>query len=211
MKPVSLTVAGVTKEFNRRLIFRDVSFALQPGRSIAITGRNGSGKSTLVKIICGLLSATRGSVAYAINGTPMTAEVIHNHIGLVSPYLQMYDEFSGLENLEILSSVRADNEVTGDMIEESIRTAGLWERRRDFVRTYSSGMKQRLKYAFAIVHRPEVLILDEPTANLDAEGIAMVEGCVELQRSSGLLIVATNDAQEATWCSERLELGNGSR
>ena len=67
MKPLSLTVTGVTKEFNRRLIFRDVSFALQPGRSIAVTGRNGSGKSTLVKIVCGLLSATRGTVTYSMN------------------------------------------------------------------------------------------------------------------------------------------------
>jgi heme exporter protein A len=211
MKPLSLTVTGVTKEFNRRLIFRDVSFALQPGRSIAVTGRNGSGKSTLVKIVCGLLSATRGTVTYSMNGSPIEVEAIRNHIGLVSPYLQMYDEFSGLENLEVLSRVRADKEVTSEMIGEALQTVGLWERRKDFVRTYSSGMKQRLKYAFAIVHHPEVLVLDEPTSNLDTEGISMVERCVERQRSSGLLIVATNDAEEVNWCSDRVELGNARK
>ena len=123
----------------------------------------------------------------------------------------MYDEFSGLENLEVLSRVRADKEVTSEMIGEALQTVGLWERRKDFVRTYSSGMKQRLKYAFAIVHHPEVLVLDEPTSNLDTEGISMVERCVERQRSSGLLIVATNDAEEVNWCSDRVELGNARK
>jgi heme exporter protein A len=207
MTPVSLTVDGVAKEFNRRTIFRDVSFSLRSGESLAVTGRNGSGKSTLVKIICGLLSPTRGSLAYVVDGKPIEVDALKDHIGLVSPYLQMYDEFTGLENLEVLSRIRADHDITADVIADAVRNVGLWDRRNDFVRTYSSGMKQRLKYAFAMLHRPEVLILDEPTSNLDAEGIVMVERCVKEQSSRGMLIVATNDSDEATWCSQRVVLG----
>jgi heme exporter protein A len=207
MTPVSLTVDGVAKEFNRRSIFRDVSFSLRSGESLAVTGRNGSGKSTLVKIICGLLSPTRGSLAYVVDGKPIEVDALKDHIGLVSPYLQMYDEFTGLENLEVLSRIRADHDITAALIADALRNVGLWDRRNDFVRTYSSGMKQRLKYAFAMLHRPEVLILDEPTSNLDAEGIVMVERCVKEQSSRGMLIVATNDSDEATWCSQRVVLG----
>jgi len=208
MTSVSLTVDAVTKEFNRRSIFRDVSFSLRSGESLAITGRNGSGKSTLVKIICGLLSPTRGSVAYVVDGKSIEVDAIKDHIGLVSPYLQMYDEFTGLENLEVLSRIRADHDITDAVITDALKNVGLWERRNDYVRTYSSGMKQRLKYAFAMLHRPEVLILDEPTSNLDAEGIAMVERCVKEQSSRGMLIVATNDPEEATWCVQRVVLGS---
>ena len=208
MTSVSLTVDAVTKEFNRRSIFRDVSFSLRSGESLAITGRNGSGKSTLVKIICGLLSPTRGSLAYVVDDKSIEVDAIKDHIGLVSPYLQMYDEFTGLENLEVLSRIRADHDITDAVITDALKNVGLWERRNDYVRTYSSGMKQRLKYAFAMLHRPEVLILDEPTSNLDAEGIAMVERCVKEQSSRGMLIVATNDPEEATWCVQRVVLGS---
>jgi heme exporter protein A len=207
MSALRLTGAGVTKEFNRRTIFRDVSFSLSQGESLAITGRNGSGKSTLVKVIAGLISATRGKVEYSTDGKPLDAEDLRYHIGLVSPYLQLYDEFSGEENLELLSKIRSDVGIDASRIREVLETVGLWERKSDYVRTYSSGMKQRLKYAFAVLHRPSLLILDEPTSNLDHDGIAMVKKVVDEQKRSGVLIVATSDADEAGWCSANIELG----
>jgi heme exporter protein A len=207
MSSMTLSLSGVTKEFNRRSIFRDVSFSLEGGDSLAVTGRNGSGKSTLVKIVCGLLSPTRGTIEYVNDGKSIEGEDVRNHIGLVSPYLQLYDEFSGMENLELLSAIRSDRNLENGRIEEALNDVGLWERRNDFLRTYSSGMKQRLKYAFAVVHRPDILILDEPTSNLDKDGIEMVIRRVSEQQKSGILIVATNDAEEATWCAKKVELG----
>lgn len=207
MRQISLSVQAITKEFNRRSIFKDVTFALNGGDSIAITGRNGSGKSTLVKIVSGLLSPTRGTVEYQRDNKPVQAESLRGLLGLVSPYLQLYDEFTGFENLNILSTIRTDTGVSKEDIEARLQQVGLWERRKDFVRTYSSGMKQRLKYAFALLHQPAVLILDEPTSNLDHDGIDMVRKVVELQRSQGLLIVATNDENEAAWCTNQMMLG----
>jgi len=207
MNSMTLTVDKVAKEFNRRSIFRDVSFSLSQGQSLAITGRNGSGKSTLIKVIAGLLSATRGTVAYTVDGNSLNVEDLRYHIGLVSPYLQLYDEFSGSENLELLSKIRSDLGSDSKRIQEVLEAVGLWERRSDYVRTYSSGMKQRLKYAFAVLHRPSLLLLDEPTSNLDQNGITMVAQVVAEQNRSGILIVATNDADEAAWCSSSIELG----
>ena len=207
MSALRMIATGITKEFNRRTIFRDVSVSLSQGDSLAITGRNGSGKSTLVKVVAGLLSATRGKVEYSIDGKPLDIDNLRCHIGFVSPYLQLYDEFSGSENLELLSKIRSEVGIDRGRIQEVLETVGLWERRSDYVRTYSSGMKQRLKYAFAVLHRPSLLILDEPTSNLDHDGIAMVKKVVDEQKNQGVLIVATNDADEAGWCSANIELG----
>lgn len=208
MSAMTLSLTGVTKEFNRRSIFRDISFSLASRESLAITGRNGSGKSTLVKIICGLLSPTRGGVEYTLEGKRLVQDEISNHIGLVSPYLQLYDEFSGEENLELLSKIRSGRALHDGRIDDVLKNVGLWDRRRDFVRTYSSGMKQRLKYAFAVMHEPDLLILDEPTSNLDADGIEMVKRTVNEQLTGSILVVATNDAEEAMWCSRKLTLGD---
>jgi heme exporter protein A len=207
MSRMTIALTGVSREFNRRSIFRDVSFSLGTGDSLVITGRNGSGKSTLVKIVCGLLSPTRGSIAYTCDDKSIEHDNIRNHIGLVSPYLQLYDEFTGIENLELLSKIRSDKVLEEGRITQVLNDVGLWERRNDLLRTYSSGMKQRLKYAFALVHQPEILILDEPTSNLDAEGIDMVRRSVQEQKKRGILIVATNDADEAAWCEKRIDLG----
>lgn len=210
MSSMTLSLAGVAKEFNRRSIFRDVSISLSSRESLAITGRNGSGKSTLVKIMCGLLSPTRGSVEYTLEGKRIAQDEISNHIGLVSPYLQLYDEFSGAENLELLSKIRSGRALREGRIDEVLKNVGLWDRRKDFVRTYSSGMKQRLKYAFAVMHEPCILILDEPTSNLDSDGVEMVKHTVDDQLKGSILIVATNDAEEATWCSRKLTLGDNT-
>ncbi|MDH3252487.1 MAG: ABC transporter ATP-binding protein [Ignavibacteria bacterium] len=186
---------GLTKTFNRRVIFRDVSFALGIHQVLRVVGRNGSGKSTLVKIVAHTLSPTRGSVAFRTESSGAAGESPQRLIGLVSPYLQMYDEFSAYENLELGSRIRGLRPVN-ERMETLLSMVGLFARRHDAVRTYSSGMKQRLKYAFALVHTPPVLILDEPMANLDAEGMDIVRRIMEEQRREGILIVATNDLND---------------
>ncbi len=210
MNAMTLTLSNISKQFNRRSIFSDISFTLANGESLAITGRNGSGKSTLVKIVCGLLSPTGGTVEYSLEGKTISDELVGHHIGLVSPYLQLYDEFTGAENLELLAKIRSGRDPEAGRVDEVLSEVGLWERRRDFVRTYSSGMKQRLKYAFAVMHHPDVLILDEPTSNLDSDGIGIVKRMVSNQLRDSILLVATNDAEEANWCARKLSLSDKS-
>jgi len=185
-----LTATGLKKVFNRRTIFQNVSFSLEGKQTLLVTGRNGSGKSTLVKILCGLLSPTAGEVA--ISGSSLDGAERLAQIGMVAPYLQMYDEFSAEENIRFgltMRGLRPDEAA----IEGLLARVGLLSRKKDPVRAYSSGMKQRVKYAFALIHRPPILVLDEPMANLDTEGMRTVRGIMEEHRSAGLLIVATND------------------
>src|SRR5512140_364278 len=101
----TITATGIRKVFNRRTIFRDVSFGLAFGQTLLISGRNGSGKSTLVKIVAGVLSPTEGVVRLAGDGIDVAGA--HGlHIGLVGPYLQLYEEFTARENLELGLSLR---------------------------------------------------------------------------------------------------------
>jgi heme exporter protein A len=207
MNRVTIAATGVAKDFNRRSIFQNISFSLVSPSSLVITGKNGTGKSTLSKILAGLISSTRGSIIYTLNDKRVAIEIFKHHIGFVSPYLNLYDEFTALENLQLLSRIRATTQQNEDRMKELLSLVNLWKRRDDLVGTFSSGMKQRLKYAFALLHNPIVLILDEPTSNLDEEGVEFVQHMVKQQKEEGILIVATNDKEEACWCAQEICVG----
>jgi ABC-type multidrug transport system ATPase subunit len=117
----------------------------------------------------------------------------------------LYDEFSGYENLKIISEIRG---IPDTNIEPVLKRIGLWERRNDLLKIYSSGMKQRLKIAFSIIHEPLILFFDEPTSNLDAEGVKLVDSIAEEYKSKNILIIATNDEHERLLCSKEINLNN---
>ena len=202
---IAISGNNLKKSFNRRTIFENVSFSLEPRMTLLITGPNGSGKSTLVKMIGGILTPTDGELKVMSGGKGATS-VLHSLIGFVSPYLQMYEEFSTRENLKFALAVRGMKELYPEIPQllEDIQLSG---RLDDPVRTFSSGMKQRVKYAFALVHRPPILIIDEPMANLDSRGIEMVRHIMNRQKEKGILIVATNNITEVDRPDQRVDLG----
>ncbi|MEX2117818.1 MAG: ABC transporter ATP-binding protein [Bacteroidota bacterium] len=208
MRNIVLKAERVSKNFNRRNVLRDISFVLSPGESLAVTGKNGSGKSTLVKILAGLLSPTSGLVVFEGPESRLNQDEIRPLIGFVSPYLQLYDEFSAVEILDIVARIRMPGAYDQTRRRNLLEQFNLWGRKDDAVRTYSSGMKQRLKYVLALEHSPAILLLDEPTANLDEDGIGAVRSVVAEYGKSGALVVATNDAGEAGWCSSQLKVGS---
>jgi heme exporter protein A len=207
MSLMAITARDVVKIFDNREIFRGISFSLSSRSSLAITGRNGAGKSTLSKIIAGIMSPTGGFIECSAGKKRIPAEEYKRQIGFVAPYLNLYDEFTAIENLRILSSIRANTRQKGEMIKDALIYVGLWNRCDDPVGTFSSGMKQRLKYAFALLHQPSVLILDEPTCSMDEEGTSLVREVVKKQKENGILIIATNVKKEADWCDNELQLG----
>lgn len=196
--------SGIKKVFNRRTVFENVSFSIGPHQTLLITGRNGSGKSTLVKIISDVLSPTEGKIIVK-EGETIVTDSRSTLVGLVSPYLQLYDEFSAEENLWYTIALRGK---IPDIVHiySLLKRVFLLNRKDDPVRTYSSGMKQRLKYAFALAHSPHILVLDEPTSNLDTEGIAMVREIMSEHRETGILIVATNELSDVDRCDIQVDL-----
>jgi heme exporter protein A len=196
MKKLTFKSENIAKLYNRRVILENVSFSLTEGTAFAITGKNGSGKSTLVKILCGVLSPTRGSVEFSVDGKMIPYPDYYPHIGLVSPYLNMYEEFTADENLAFIAKVRnldARWQERGEML---LKEFSIYDHRKKEVRYYSSGMKQRLKYCAALLHQPELLVLDEPSSNLDQYGIEAVRKFMEIQKKNGILMFATNDAED---------------
>lgn len=205
MPLVSLHAENLTKTFSRRNVFSGVSVSVAQSQTLAIVGRNGSGKSTLVKILAGVLSATSGSVIITLDGRTVERAEAFNHVGFVAPYLQLYDEFTALENLVLFKRLRG-SVVDDSAIHELLKRVGLYNRKDDIVRTFSSGMKQRLKYGFALLHRPPILMLDEPRTNLDSEGIDVVYALIEEQRKHGLTIIASNDREDTALCDAVVSL-----
>jgi heme exporter protein A len=192
---MTLTATGLRKTFNRRVIFRDVSLEARTGQTVLISGRNGSGKSTLVKLLSRVLTPSAGTLTLAIDGREVDEAGWPEVVGLVSPYFQLYEEFTARENLELALTLRG-RRIDRPWNDELLAEVGLLPRANDAVRTFSSGMKQRVKLAFALTGRPAILFLDEPMTNLDAEGIALVRRIMTRQAERGILVVATNDTTD---------------
>jgi heme exporter protein A len=203
---VTFGCENIEKKFTNRLIFRGVNVSLESGSSLAVTGRNGSGKSTLVKILANLLKETSGKMSLKISGKEIQREKYYLHTGFVAPYLNLYDELTAFENLKFFSKLKAESKNSDNEIKELLEKVNLYKRRNDAVKSYSSGMKQRLKYAFAVLSDPELLILDEPRSNLDKEGIKLAYGIAEKQKERGILIIATNDREDTEICSAVLNI-----
>lgn len=197
----SLEAQQLNKSFGRRLIFNDLNFKFDKPDVYGISGPNGSGKSTLVKIIAGIISASKGKVIHLLNGKALAEENLHNYIGFVSPYLVLYEEFSTLENLKIFADVRG-TEFNKDRVDYLLNKFLLFKRKDDLLKTYSSGMKQRVKFIFALMHFPQLLVLDEPTSNLDEEGKSSVYEIVKEEAKTNIVIIASNERNDLELCNE---------
>jgi len=201
---LKLTIDGLAKEFPGRPVFSGISAIVKNGGRLVISGPNGSGKSTLVRILCAFNRPTRGTVILEIDDKPLTRLDIRPHIGLVSPDMLLYDELTALENLSFFSGV-SGNEFPLPDLERRLENIGLGGRGDDFVGSYSSGMKQRLKYCLALLRDPELLILDEPTANLDERGKELVDDIILSHK--GITIIATNEKSELEYGDQFIRLG----
>lgn len=198
---LSIRLEQVGHRFGTRRVFSGIGFEVAAGQVCTVTGPNGSGKSTLLRIVAGLLAASEGTVSVTVHGQAQTLRDRRHFLGYVSPDLTLYKELTAAENLQFFARLRGITLTRDDLIER-LTVVGLRGRGRDLVGTYSSGMRQRLKYAFALLANPPILLLDEPTANLDVSGIAIVESIVAAHRSrvgGGLTILATNEPRELEW------------
>ena len=197
----TLRAENLSKRFGPRKVFNNISFELSTGDSIAVVGPNGSGKSTMLMTLLGTYQPSRGSVTYLEDNASLNRDQTRPLTSLVSPYLNLYDNLSGEENLSFFATVSGLH-ITGQKLNGLLKKVGLEGRGEDLVRSYSSGMKQRLKYAAAILGDPAFLFLDEPTSNLDRDGKDIVFQIVEEFRSQAVLIIATNEEEEQSLASQ---------
>jgi heme exporter protein A len=201
--PTTLRFANVRRRFGRLSVLKGVSGAVEPGGMLLVTGANGSGKSTLLRCLSGLLAPDSGSIEYQENGAPLDVAERRLKVGVVAPDLAFYGELTVAENLDFFARLRRVSPDRGFAILDRLslptdRMAG----------ALSSGMRQRLRWAWALLHSPRLLLLDEPFQNFDAPGERTArELLAEHLSGGGLAVVANPSSLDFDHAAERLDLG----
>lgn len=190
MKPI-LQLKHVRKDIGKKTIIHDLSLDVFAGEVFGLLGPNGAGKTTTIRMIVGLMGITSGEVL--VNGISVTRdfEKAIEHVGAIVENPEMYKFLTGYQNL--VHYARMTKGVTKERIDEVVRLVGLEHRIHDKVKTYSLGMRQRLGLAQALLHRPSILILDEPTNGLDPAGIREIRDYLrKLAREERLAVVVSS-------------------
>ena len=195
-------VLNISKYFIRNhYIFRNLSLSFTNGDIIAITGANGSGKSTLLKVMTGVLSFSSGNIKVLKDGLDIHVSNLKEDIAMVSPYLNLYEEFTPYEHYKISADLRGIK-FDEDKLGKQLQLFKLRPHKNSPIRNFSSGMKQRMKFILALQSNPTILFLDEPTSNLDADGIESINKIIiEHAANGGAVIIATNEEREKSLCS----------
>jgi ABC-type multidrug transport system ATPase subunit len=189
---------GLEKRYGDRRVLRGVEFEIARGGFLLVTGPNGSGKTTLLRLCAGLAAPTRGELAVRVDRT---------RIGFLAHEPLLYRELTALENLDLygrLYRIPERRERIGMLLERF----GLWDERRTRAGSYSRGMLQRLALCRALLHDPDLLVLDEPFSSLDDEGAALLDRELEERRARAGFVVATHDPERVLpFATSRLALG----
>ena len=183
----AIELRGVARYFGERSALRDVSVRVPPGATLAVLGRNGAGKSTLLRILASLLRPHEGEVLVFGEPLPRRAFAVRGRVGLLAHEPLLYRELTGRENLEYHARLHG---VPTARVEEILEAVAMDRRAEDPVRLLSRGMVQRVAIARAVLHRPRLLLLDEPRANLDPAASELVEPLIG--RASGCTRVLTS-------------------
>ena len=197
-------VHDITKNFGSMTVLDNVNFSVKGGEFLTIVGPNGAGKTTLVKIMATLVNATGGMVEIGGFNVKKSPEKVRAIIGVISHNTYLYNELTAGENLKFFGKMYAIPEIVG-RVDEVLGETGLSDRKHDRVGTFSRGMKQRLSIARAILHKPSVLLLDEPYTGLDQQASASLERVLDSLTGSGITtIMISHDLTRSLALSDRV-------
>ena len=203
----------LARKFDGLVAVDDVTFRVEEGEVFGFLGPNGAGKTTTVRMLCCLISKTSGRARIADFevGNRADSEKIRKMIGLVPDNVGLYESMSAYDNLNFYGKLYDLGESQRkESIERFLKMLGLWEKRDAVVGTFSKGMKQKLAVARALIHDPQVLFLDEPTANLDPESAKTVRDFIlELKREKKTIFLNTHNLDEAQRICDRIAILNG--
>ncbi len=185
--PPAIELRGLARHFGERTALRDVTLTLADGATLAVLGRNGAGKTTLLRILASLLRPHDGMVRLFGEDLPARAYLVRGKLGLLGHEALLYRDLSGRENLQYHARL---HRIEPDRVDEVLAAVQMERRAADPVRLLSRGMIQRLAVARAVLHRPRLLLLDEPRANLDPAASELVEPLIG--RASGCTRVLTS-------------------
>lgn len=201
MSETSLSFDGIRRRFGRLSVLKGISGGAAAGEVLLVTGSNGSGKSTLLKCVAGLLAPDAGTIDYREGGRDLETAERRLRVGYVAPDLSFYEELTTLENLYFFARMR---KVPTRRCHDLLARVGLPEDR--LAGALSSGMRQRLRWAWALLHQPRLLLLDEPFQNFDAAGERVGRELLEEHLANGLAMVADPSGMDLPHVASHLHL-----
>jgi ABC-type multidrug transport system ATPase subunit len=200
---MTITLDNVGRRFNQEWIFRNIDYQFVSGNKYAILGPNGSGKSTLLNVILGSLSPSEGTIRYH-HHKEIVAEEIYRLSSFAAPYLDLIEEFTLQETIDFHFKFKPFFE--GYNKDRILELLGLLRSQDKPLKYFSSGMKQRTKLALACCSATPVLILDEPTSNLDKQGLNWYHDIVADFSPGRLLIIGSNQEAEYSFCNHFVQI-----
>jgi ABC-2 type transport system ATP-binding protein len=196
---------GLSRHFGKTAAVEDLTLAVEAGEVLGFLGPNGAGKTTTIRMLAGMIAPTKGYAVVAGHRTDRDVEQLHEVIGILTETPGFYSRLSAKRNLEYFASFYSSIESPSEQVEKYLRLVGLWERCNDRVGTFSKGMKHRLALVRALVHKPKVLFLDEPTAGLDPEAAAEVREMIHrLGKEGHTIFLSTHNLNEAEILCNRI-------
>ena len=201
---MQISFRQVSKRYKYDWIFKGIEHCFEPGGRYAVTGPNGSGKSTLMKVLSGQLSPSKGKVEYVAGGKKIKDDQVYRHLSFAAPYIELIEEFTLRESIDFHQKFKPF--LPGVSTAEVIGLLAFPKAKNKEVRHFSSGMKQRLKLALAFCSKSSFLLLDEPTTNLDQQGMDWYLKLAERFLNDRTVIVASNVALDYGFCDQELSI-----
>ena len=200
--PHAVEARGVSKSFGRNEVLRGLDLAIAWGEAVAVLGPNGSGKSTLIRLLAGLSRADSGHVSIAGLDPARSGESVRRTVGVMTHEPMLYDDLTGWENLEFAARMFQADRV-GERIEAAAERMGVHARLHQRVGSLSHGLRKRFSIARALLHEPQVLLMDEPESGLDGRAMTILETVLADRTSTGgALLFTTHDLD---WAAERAD------
>ena len=203
---MQILLEGAGKKYNKEWIFKGIDKSISTGRPLAVVGPNGSGKSTLMLIISGWTLPTTGSISYLEDDNAIPPEEFYKSIDFVAPYTELVEELTLAEFLKFHFSFKTLK--NGLKIGDIINKSRLEGNEQKFVKHFSSGMKQRLKLALGIYSASPILLLDEPTTNLDQENRNWYFEEIMTLLQNKIVVIASNQPEEYTFAEDFIKIEN---
>ena len=201
-----IQLTNIGKRYNYEWIFKGIHLEFAKENNYAILGSNGSGKSTLLQVIAGNFIPSEGEISYKLNNASIDAEDIYTQLSIATPYLDLFEEFTLNESVEFHSKFKP---FMAGLDTQQIVTLMQLEKAKDKqLKYFSSGMKQRVRLALAILSNTPLLLLDEPTSNLDKNAINWYQQLIQTYSRDRLIIVASNqlEYEYASFCNVLLNV-----
>lgn len=199
-----IALEDIGRRFNREWVFRHIDYRFETGQSYAVLGPNGSGKSTFLQVVAASLIPSAGRIHYADTEKKIDTESIYQYLSLAAPYMELIEEFTLTEQIRFHFALK--NYLSGFDEEALMELLGLRRAKDRQIRHFSSGMKQRVKLALACCSDVPLVLLDEPTSNLDQQGIDWYLNLVTETRGARLVIVCSNQEREYGFCENLINI-----